>query len=397
LTLQNASTIENAFDAIVLGGGAAGLFCAIHAGRGGKRVLVLERNHAVGRKIIISGGGRCNFTHLNATAANYISSNPHFAKSALARFTPRDFLALVEQHNIAWHEKSKGQLFCDGSAQQIVTLLEKECTAANVVVRNGVDVTAVVRDGKFRVITQQGEFHSAALVVATGGLSIPKLGATSFGHQLAQQFGHAIIPTRPGLVPLTFTSPFLKRWDLPGIATDCIATFGKKSFHDKLLFTHRGISGPAILQISSYWQEGEPLTIDLAPNAKWTAPLREHNAIRDLNTARTAMYAVMPQRLADRWLKLNPPERWTNIALDEAEAALHHWIVRPDGTEGYEKAEVTLGGVDTDGINAQSMESRSVPGLYFIGEVVDVTGQLGGYNFQWAWASGAAAGRAIAS
>jgi predicted Rossmann fold flavoprotein len=384
------------YDVIVLGAGAAGLFCAIHAGRGGRRVLVLEHADRIGKKILISGGGRCNFTHLNTTAANFISTNPHFAKSALVRFTPQDFLSIVNQHNIAWHEKSKGQLFCDGSAQQIVTLLEKECAVANVTINTATQINSVTHATDFSVATSRGIFTAASLVIATGGLSIPKLGATPFGYRIAEQFGHNIIPTRAGLVPLTFSTHLLADWPLPGIAAECIAAINKIKFRDKMLFTHRGISGPAILQISSYWQPGQSITLDLAPETQWTAPLRTRNALRDLSTTRTALYQVLPQRFADRWLKLHPPTGFTNTALDAAEAALHQWHITPAGTEGYEKAEVTLGGVDTNDLNAQSMQSRKLPGLFFIGEVVDVTGQLGGFNFQWAWASGAAAGRALA-
>jgi len=384
------------YDAIVIGAGAAGLFCAIHAGRGGRRVLVLDHAERIGKKILISGGGRCNFTNLNSTAANFISANPHFAKSALARYTPHDFLALVDQHKIAWHEKAKGQLFCDGSASQIVALLEKECAAANVTIQTATQVERVDRSDGFTLQTSRGSFTAASLAIATGGLSIPKLGATSFGYRIAEQFGLKIIPARAGLVPLTLTPKDLADWPLPGIAAECIATAGKQSFRDKLLFTHRGISGPAILQISSYWQPGQPLTLDLAPDVQWTTPLRTPNARRELLTLRTALYAALPQRLADRWLRLHPPTAWTNTALDQVEDALHRWSITPAGDEGYEKAEVTLGGVDTDELSAQTMESKKVPGLFFIGEVVDVTGQLGGHNFQWAWASAAAAGRALA-
>jgi len=384
------------FDTIVIGGGAAGLFCAIHAGRGGKCVLVIEHTERIGKKILISGGGRCNFTHLNANAANYISANPHFAKSALARYTPQDFLSLVEQHKIAWHEKSKGQLFCDGTAQQIVSMLEKECTTAGVQILTGANVSTISHSDIYLVETSRGTFTAPTLVIATGGLSIPKLGATPFGYKIAEQFGHKIVPPRAGLVPLTFSPKLMSDWPLPGIAAECIATAGKRSFRDKLLFTHRGISGPAILQISSYWQPGQTLTLDLAPGTQWTQPIREPNVVRDLNSARAALYAVLPQRLADRWLKLHPPTAYTNAALEKAESAIHRWTVIPAGTEGYEKAEVTLGGVDTDSLDAKKMESKHQRGLFFIGEVVDVTGQLGGYNFQWAWASGAAAGRAIA-
>jgi len=389
------------FDIIVIGAGAAGLFCAIHAGRGGKRVLVLDHAERIGKKILISGGGRCNFTNLNSTAANFISANPHFAKSALARYTPHDFLALVDQHKIAWHEKTKGQLFCDGSAHQIVALLEKECAAANVTIQTAAEIQKVNHTDqipdRFSLQTSRGNFTTASLVIATGGLSIPKLGATAFGYRIAEQFGLKIISMHAGLVPLTLAPKDLADWPLPGIATECIVTAGKQSFRDKMLFTHRGISGPAILQISSYWQPGQPLTLDLAPDVQWTAPLRTPNARRELLTARTALYAALPQRLADRWLRLHPPTAWTNTALDQMEAAPHRWSITPAGDEGYEKAEVTLGGVDTNELSAQTMESKKIPGLFFIGEVVDVTGQLGGHNFQWAWASAAAAGRALAA
>ena len=377
---------------LIVGAGAAGLFCAMHAGRGGRRVLLLDHANRVGKKILISGGGRCNFTNLHTTAENFLSANPHFAKSALARYTPEDFLELVEKHQIPWHEKTLGQLFCDRAASDIVSMLEQECAAEGVTILLNAHVVRVEQG--FHLQTDRGAFFAPALVIASGGLSIPKMGATPFGYQVAQQFGLKIQPCRPALVPLTFASHDLTHYaDLAGISTEVIAVAGSARFREKLLFTHRGISGPAVLQVSSYWRPGEKLEIDLAPDQSWTGPVR---AQRDLVTARTALRGVLPHRLADRWLALEPPPAWTNAGLDQAESALHRWTVYPSGSEGYEKAEVTAGGVDTNELNAKTMECLKVPGLYFIGEVVDVTGHLGGFNFQWAWASGAAAGRALA-
>ena len=390
---MNAAAAESPFDVVIVGAGAAGLFCAIHAGRGGCRVLLLDHANRIGKKILISGGGRCNFTNLHTSAGNFLSANPHFAKSALSRYTPADFLELVEQHQIPWHEKTLGQLFCDRAASDIVSMLEQECAAVEVTVLLSTRVREVVQDDGFRLETDRGVFFGRSLVIATGGLSIPKLGATPFGYQIAQQFGLRLQPCRPALVPLTFFPEDLTRFaDLAGVSTEVIASAGSGRFREKLLFTHRGLSGPAVLQVSSYWQPGEAVVVDLAPDRLWTGELRSQ---RDLWQARAAIRGVLPQRLADRWLALNPPSAWTNQGLEEAESALHHWSVFPSGTEGYEKAEVTAGGVDTAELSARTMESRKVPGLYFIGEVVDVTGQLGGFNFQWAWASGAAAGRAL--
>jgi predicted Rossmann fold flavoprotein len=385
------------YDVLIVGAGAAGLFCAIHAGRGGCRVLVMDHASRIGKKILISGGGRCNFTNLHATAENFLSANPHFAKSALARYTPSDFLELVERHQIPWHEKTLGQLFCDRAAGDIVSMLEKECTAAGVTVLLGVRVETVTQDGGFHVETDRGLFSGRCLVIASGGLSIPKLGASAFGYQIARQFGLGLQPCRPALVPLTFNAEDLRRYaDLAGVSTEVVASAGPGRFREKLLFTHRGLSGPAVLQVSSYWRPGEAVVVDLAPDRVWTGELRAQPAQRDLSSARGAIRGVLPHRLAERWLALHPPAAWTNQSLDEAEKALHRWSVYPAGTEGYEKAEVTAGGVDTAELSARTMESSKVPGLYFIGEVVDVTGQLGGFNFQWAWASGAAAGRALA-
>jgi predicted Rossmann fold flavoprotein len=378
---------------IIVGAGAAGLFCAMHAGRGGRRVLLLDHANRIGKKILISGGGRCNFTNLHATAENFLSANPHFAKSALARYTPSDFLELVETHQIPWHEKTLGQLFCDRSASDIVSMLEQECDAAGVTILVEARVNRVEQG--FHLQTDRGEFFAPSLVISSGGLSIPKMGATPFGYQVAKQFGLKIQSCRPALVPLTFSPEDLSHYaDLAGVSTEVVASAGSGRFREKLLFTHRGVSGPAVLQVSSYWQPGEKVEIDLAPDRSWTGAVR---AQRDVATARAALRGVLPHRLADRWLALNPPSAWTNVGLDQAENALHRWTIYPSGTEGYEKAEVTAGGVDTGELNARSMECVKVPGLYFIGEVVDVTGHLGGFNFQWAWASGAAAGRALAT
>jgi predicted Rossmann fold flavoprotein len=383
------------FDVIVLGGGAAGLMCAIEAGKRGRRVVLLERSEKIGKKILISGGGRCNFTNLHTQPKHFLSENPHFAKSALARYTPADFIALVEKHGISYHEKTLGQLFCDRSATEIITMLESECRAANVKIGVNENVREVRRDTAFTVCTDATEYRAPALVVATGGLSIPKMGATGFGYDLARQFGLNIVQTRPALVPFVFHPADRKRYgDLAGVSTEVIASAGKSAFREKMLFTHRGLSGPAILQASSYWKEGEALQIDLAPGCEATKKVREAGT-RTTAVAEKALHEFLPNRLAERWLKYNPPKAWTNLALDDFERELHAWTIRPAGTEGYEKAEVTAGGVDTAELSSKTMEARKVPGLFFIGEVVDVTGHLGGFNFQWAWASSAAAGRAL--
>jgi hypothetical protein len=381
---------------IVLGAGAAGLMCAIEAGKRGRRVAVLESNDRIGRKILISGGGRCNFTNVDCSFDNFLSDNPNFAKSALARYTPQDFIALVEKHNIAFHEKTLGQLFCDTSAREITDLLERECQAAGVQIFLKAHVQQVTKPDAFVVRAGDNEFQARALVVATGGLSIPKMGATSFGYELAKQFGVKICETRPALVPLTLSAADCKRYcDLSGLSASVTATANGHAFREKVLITHRGFSGPAILQISSYWQEPQPIAIDLAPHKNLTAPLRLPEAPRNLATAKAAFRASLPQRLADRWLEHNAPSKWTNQGLDQLEHLAHNWQVTPIGTEGYEKAEVTAGGVDTNELSSKTMESRKVPRLYFVGEVVDVTGHLGGFNFQWAWSSGYSAGLAV--
>ncbi len=379
----------------MLGAGAAGLMCAIEAGRRGRRVAVLERAERIGKKILISGGGRCNFTNLYCRAENFLSSNSHFCKSALARYTPRDFIGLVEKHGIAYHEKKLGQLFCDRAAQEIVTMLESECQAAGVQISTGMEIQAVDRSSHFVIRASDVEFESEALVVATGGLSIPKIGATAVGYELAKQFGLAIRPCRPALVPLVFNAEDRKNYcDLAGVSTEVAASIGKQQFREKLLITHRGLSGPVILQISSYWDGRQPIAIDLAPEREITSTLKS-SVRRDLTAAKVALHEALPIRLAERWLELHPPRRWTNPDLDRMEQQLHGWQVLPSGTEGYEKAEVTAGGVDTDELSAKTMEAKKLSGLFFIGEVVDVTGQLGGFNFQWAWASGYCAGQAV--
>ena len=378
--------------------------CAIEAGRRGRRIVVLEHADRLGKKILISGGGRCNFTNLHCQPENFLSANPHFAKSALARYTPADFIALVEKHRVPYHEKTLGQLFCDRSASDILGMLEEECNAAGVTVFLGTKIQGVSRPDAFVVRAGEEEFRAQVLVVATGGLSIPKMGATSFGYDLARQFGLKIREPWPGLVPLVFNSEDRSRFcDLAGISTDVVASCDGQQFREKMLITHRGVSGPAILQISSYWQKPRPIVIDLAPGYDLTAAFRDLKQPRNLGALQAEFRRVMPNRLADRWLDLHlPPERtnartnaWTNAALAELEQQAHRWAITPAGTEGYEKAEVTAGGVDTDELSAKTMESRKIPGLFFIGEVVDVTGHLGGFNFQWAWASGAAAGRAL--
>ena len=390
------SHVNYNFDAIVLGAGAAGLMCAVEAGKRGRRVAVVEHAERIGKKILISGGGRCNFTNLHCTPQNFISANPHFHKSALARYTPQDFIALVEKHRIPYHEKTLGQLFCDGSSREIVVMLEDECRAAGVQIFSATRVSRVLRTTEFVVETDRGEFRAPAFVVATGGLSIPKMGATPFGSELAKQFGLKIQPTRPALVPFTFNPEDRERYcDLAGVSAEVIASADSQRFREKMLITHRGLSGPAILQISSYWKPGQSIVLDLAPDTSITGPLRDHKSRRDLASAKTAFRAALPNRFADRWIEHNQPPNWTNHALEELERRAHHWEIAPAGTEGYDKAEVTVGGVDTNELSAKTMESRKVPGLFFIGEVVDVTGHLGGFNFQWAWASGLCAGQAL--
>jgi predicted Rossmann fold flavoprotein len=387
-------------DVVVLGGGAAGMMCAIEAGKRGRRVVLLDHAERVGKKILISGGGRCNFTNIHCRAENFLSENPHFSKSALARFTPSDIIALVERHDIRYHEKTLGQLFCDRSALDIVTMLERECADAGVHTITGVQVTSVTREEQFLIQTTSSTFQAEAIVVATGGLSIPKMGATGFGYSLAEQFGLRIVECKPGLVPLVFSAELREQWcDLAGVSAEVVtssgAKRGRRTFREKLLVTHRGLSGPAVLQVSSYWRPGEIVTIDLAPDIDVMAPLLVRNARRDAAGAVVALRSILPSRMAERWVAINTPDDWINASLAAMEQQLHTWQVTPAGTEGYAKAEVTVGGVSTAELDAKTMQSRKVPGLYFIGEVVDVTGWLGGYNFQWAWASGFSAGQSV--
>ena len=388
-------------DVIVLGGGAAGLMCALTAGQRGLRVLLIEHANKVGKKILMSGGGRCNFTNTGAGPANYLSANPHFCKSALARYTPADFIELVERHGIAYHEKELGQLFCDISSKLIVKMLVDECSAAKVRIETQWQVQAVHGvEGGFRVDTSHGHFAAPSLVVATGGLSIPSMGASGFGYELARQFGHAVLPTRAGLVPLTLSGKHQERvQDLSGVALPVEVRHGKQTFRNFMLITHRGVSGPAILQISSYWQPGEELKLDLLPGQDAYAWLLEQQAQRPSAELKTALSDALPRRFAQRlcelWLPNRPLRQYNEPQLRELAGVLQAWPLMASGTEGYRTAEVTLGGVDTDGLSSSTMMSRHVPGLFFIGEVVDVTGWLGGYNFQWAWASGHAAGMAV--
>jgi predicted Rossmann fold flavoprotein len=356
---------------------------------------VLEHADRIGKKILISGGGRCNFTNIHCSPENFISANEHFAKSALARYTPADFIALVEKHRIPYHEKTLGQLFCDRSAQDIIDLLESECREAGVQIFLQSRIPEVRRSTEFIVRTASGEFRAPALVVATGGLSIPKMGATAFGYELARQFGLKSVETKPGLVPLVLSSKDRNRYcDLAGVSAEVVAKANHHAFREKMLITHRGLSGPAILQISSYWEKGLPIEIDLAPERE-IAPEIRGAKFRNLTSARNAFQGIAPRRLAERWLENHPPAAWNDEALAKWEKQIHKWVIEPADTEGYEKAEVTAGGVDTAELSSKTMECLKVKGLFFIGEVVDVTGQLGGFNFQWAWASGAAAGRAL--
>lgn len=381
-------------DIIVLGAGAAGLFCALTAARHGRRVLVLEHNDRAGKKIAISGGGRCNFTNLRASADNYLSSNPEFCRSALARYTPADFLALVERHRIGWHEKKSGQLFCNTSSREIIALLLEEGRRAGAEIRCGTEILEAGKPDKFRILTTAGELTADALVVATGGLSFPKLGASDLGYRLARQFGLRINETRPGLVPLAFREDDKKRFGpLSGVSLPVRARRKNTVFAEDMLVTHRGLSGPAVLQISNYWREGETVEFDLLPDAGDVPEPGRGTALAQLS-------AVWPKRFAEVWCARHVPRKpvaqWTTAERERARQLIHRWPMEFSGTEGYPKAEVTLGGVDTRELSSKTMEARHVPGLFFIGEVVDVTGWLGGYNFQWAWASAHAAGTALA-
>jgi predicted Rossmann fold flavoprotein len=400
------------YDVIILGAGAAGLMAAIESGKRDRRTLVLDHADRAGAKILISGGGRANFTNLHTTPENYLSENPHFARSALARYTPQDFIALVEKHRIPYHEKTLGQLFCDRSARDIVSLLTNECAAVRAEIQLETRIQSIAASqaphARFQLETSRGRLLTQSLVIATGGLSIPKMGATALGYDLARQFGLAIVEPRPALVPFTLNPQDHARWcDLSGVSTEAIATTNPASasrnrkvtiptFREKILITHRGLSGPAILQISSYWRPGQPVTLDLAPDREVFAALLTPNGRRDPAAAASAIRSTLPSRWAERWLTMYPPvaaKDLSNQSIAALEDQLHHWQIIPAGTEGYAKAEVTAGGVSTAELNPKTLEANKVPGLHFIGEVVDVTGWLGGYNFQWAWASGYCAGQ----
>lgn len=389
------------YDAIILGAGGAGLFCAMTAGRRGRRVLVIDHAKKPAEKIRISGGGRCNFTNIHTTAKNFLSDNPRFCISALAGFKPADFIALVEAHGIAWHEKTLGQLFCDGSSQQIIDMLLDECSKAGVTISLETEIRSVAKgEAGFTVDTSKGRFAAPALVVATGGKSIPKMGATGLAYDIARQFGLRLVPPRPALVPFTFGPELREALEgLSGVSVDAVVSHGKTRFAEALLFTHRGLSGPAILQISSYWREGDDIVIDMAPGRDVLAELKEARKATPKQEIATALARILPKSLAENTARRAGTEgRLADLSDRKLEAAatlVNRWRVKPSGTEGYRTAEVTAGGVDTRDLSSQTMEARTVPGLYFIGEGVDVTGHLGGFNFQWAWASGFAAGNAF--
>lgn len=398
---MSGTNATKAFDAVIIGAGAAGLMCALTAGRRGKPVLLIEHANKIGKKILMSGGGRCNFTNTGTVPENFQSANPHFCKSALARYTPSDFIAMVERHGIAYHEKELGQLFCDGSSRQIVRMLLDECVAAGVRIQTQCSITDVgYEDSSFRLQTTHGKFSAPVLVVASGGLSIPRMGASGFGYQLARQFGHRVLPTRAGLVPLTLSGKHHERLaDLSGVALPVNVRCNDQDFSNFMLFTHRGVSGPAILQISSYWRPGDRLQIDLLPGIDTRAVLQQFHAARPAAELKTVLAELLPKRLAQRlceiWLANVPLQQLSTVRMREIADLLRQWPLMASGSEGYRTAEVTLGGVGTDELSSTTMQSRRLSGLYFIGEVVDVSGWLGGYNFQWAWASGHAAGNAL--
>ncbi|MBB3353273.1 hypothetical protein FHT70_003216 [Rhizobium sp. BK049] len=390
--------MQHKSDVIVIGAGAAGMMAAIRAGKRGRSVVVIDHAKAPGEKIRISGGGRCNFTNIHAGPRNFLSANPHFCKSALARFTPADFIAMVDRHGIAWHEKTLGQLFCDDNAKDIIRMLLDEMRAVGAGLHLGTEVSGVERrEAGFRVSTGEGVFEASSLIVATGGKSIPKMGATGFAYRLAEQFGLTLLETRPALVPLTVDPGMLASIaPLAGISAPAEIRHGRTAFREALLFTHRGLSGPAILQISSYWREGDEIVVAVEPDVDISAHLKTAKRLNGRQSAQTALGDILPKRLAqflvEREKIAGNMADLPDKALQRLAASAQNWIIKPSGSEGYRTAEVTLGGIDTAGLDSRSMEAKTVPGLYFVGECVDVTGWLGGYNFQWAWASGFAAG-----
>ena len=390
------------FDTIIIGGGAAGLMCAIEAGKRGRKTLLIEKADQLGKKILISGGGRCNFTNIYCTPENYISENPHFCKSALSRYSPYDFIELVEKYNIAYHEKTLGQQFCDGSSRQIVGLLKNECDKNNVQIILNSAVTSIKKEDRFFVETEDETYSCESLVIASGGLSIPKMGATDFGHQIAKQFNHTLVTCRPGLVPLTFNNIDLEVYSpLSGISASTVVECKERSFKESFLFTHKGISGPAILQISSYWKPGDLISMNLSPNTNLQEDFKNRKFSAERSELKTVFSNFFPKKLAEvlahELLEDKPQSipfnQYSDKEIEKFSEKLHNWKFKPNGTEGYPKAEVTIGGVNTDELSSKTMESKKVSGLFFIGEVVDVTGHLGGFNFQWAWASGHAAGQ----
>ena len=388
------------FDVVIIGAGAAGMMAAIEAGKRGRRVAVLDHAKAPGEKIRISGGGRCNFTNIHASPKNFLSVNPHFCKSALARYTPHDFIGLVDRYTIAWHEKTLGQLFCDDTAKDIIRMLLTEMKEVRAVLRLGAQIQTVDKTvSGFRVVTADGAIDCSSLIVASGGKSIPKMGATGLAYKIAEQFGLPLVETRPALVPLTLDPPTLERLKpLSGTAIDAVVSHGKTKFAEALLFTHRGLSGPAMLQISSFWREGDEISVAMLPEIDVFAALRAARTENGRQALQTALGAFLPKSLAQRIAENNPGPKnladWPDKLFRTVEGAVNAWRFKPAGSEGYRTAEVTLGGVDTAELDSRSMQARNVPGLYFVGEVVDVTGWLGGYNFQWAWASGWSAGQA---
>ena len=391
---------EVAYDVVVIGAGGAGMMCGLQAGRRGRRVALIDHSSKIGRKILISGGGRCNFTNINTTAANFVSKNPHFAKSALARYTPDHFIEMVKAHRIKFHEKKLGQLFCDRSAQEIVDLLIDECESAGNEFILDCTVKSIEKADGFIIKTTRGTYSAESLVIATGGLSIPKIGATGFGYQIARQFGLRIVPTAPALDGFNFSATDLKQFaELPGVSIDTIVSCNQASFRENILFTHTGLSGPASLQASLYWNKGDTIELDLLPEFDVSAWLAEKRANGGKAEIKNMLAELLPKRFAEKFCEttgfMSPLNQLNESKLSAFSQALHAWQVKPEGTVGYRKAEVTRGGIDTDELSSKTMEAKKVPGLYFVGEVVDVTGQLGGYNFQWAWASGDAAGRSV--